>query len=478
MNVPEQDQRLNLLNSLLTTPHRELEKVAHLHKEMTDQDPLFYGHLAVWYQREGEVRDHKEVFIANLLVSAVVEHREAGFMLLQELPPYQVARVLDFMKRSLGKVPRSTRTAIEQYLRKREADPKFFDRAVLRQKKAIKQLYASLHIKPNERAEAILFKEEPPADSLAFALKRLAKAETPEEQAALIVAHRLPYPIAVGALKTMSPVVMIALIHTMSPQEVINNLSALKQRGAFEHPEVKQLIDLKLERAQKDTRVSAFKAKVANDAADLDDETVARLEKITDAQLKQKGRISRPTALIVDKSGSMEHAIELGKRIASMISGVANAELFVYAFDTMPYPVKAEGKDPSDWERAFKMIKAGGGTSGGCAIEAMRVKKQRVEQVIIVSDEQENTPPLLAETLARYQSEVQANLNVVLVKVGNASGYMEKTLKEKGFTVDSLTFKGDYYALPNLLPMLSRPSRLELLLEILETPLPTRSKAA
>ena len=249
MQNQEQDQRLNLLNSLLTTPHRELEKVASLHKEMTNKDPLFYGHLAVWYQREGEVRDHKEVFLANLLVSAVTEHREAGFVMLQELPPYQVARVLDFMKRSLGKVPRSTRTAIEQYLRKREADPKFFDRAVLRQKKAIKQLYASLHIKPNERAEAILFKEHPPADSLLFALKQLSKAETPEAQAALIVAHRLPYPIAVGALKTMSPVVMIALINAMSPQEVINNLNALKQRGAFENPEVKQLIDQKLEMA-------------------------------------------------------------------------------------------------------------------------------------------------------------------------------------------------------------------------------------
>jgi len=39
---------------------------------------------------------------------------------------------------------------------------------------------------------------------------------------------------------------------------------------------------------------------------------------------------------------------------------------------------------------------------------------------------------------------------------------------------DTFTFAGDYYALPNLVPLLSRPSRLELLLEILETPLPER----
>jgi hypothetical protein len=88
----ERDVRLEMLNSLLTTPHRKLAEVAELHKTMLVRDPVFYGHLAVWYQRHGDVRDHKEVFVGNLLTSAAAEHRGAGFMLVQELPPYQVAR--------------------------------------------------------------------------------------------------------------------------------------------------------------------------------------------------------------------------------------------------------------------------------------------------------------------------------------------------------------------------------------------------
>ena len=52
----------------------------------------------MWYQDNGEVRDHHEVFIAHLLTSDLSEHREAGFVLLQKLPPYQVARVVSFMK--------------------------------------------------------------------------------------------------------------------------------------------------------------------------------------------------------------------------------------------------------------------------------------------------------------------------------------------------------------------------------------------
>ena len=51
----ERDMRLEMLNSLLTTPHRKLADVAELHKGLLERDPLFYGHLAVWYQRHGDV---------------------------------------------------------------------------------------------------------------------------------------------------------------------------------------------------------------------------------------------------------------------------------------------------------------------------------------------------------------------------------------------------------------------------------------
>ncbi|HZO92112.1 MAG TPA: hypothetical protein VFB38_27585 [Chthonomonadaceae bacterium] len=474
MRIEERDLRLEMLNSLLTTPHRQLEKVAEVHKEMLIRDPLFYGHLAVWYQHNGDVRDHKEVFVGNLLVSEVPEHRDAGFVLLQEFPPYQVVRVVDFMKQRLGKVPRSARTAVTRYLRKREESATFFDRAALRSRKALKHLYATLHVRPGERADQVLFKEVPPTDSVLFALKELAQATTPEEQAQIIVEHNIPYTTAVGALRELTPTLLVALINAMTPQEAINNLKSLKARGAFNHPEVKQLIESKLEKAQTDVRVSAFKARVASDAAELDAETAARLERVADTQAKQRGRITRPTALLVDKSGSMENAIELGKRIAALISGIADERLLVYAFDTMPYPVQAQGTALGDWERAFNLIRAGGGTSIGCALEAMRQRQQRAEQIVLVTDEGENTPPYFAQVYEAYRSDLNLAPDVLIVRIGRHSAWLEQQLKQKQVQVDTFTFEGDYYSLPNLIPMLTRPSRLELLLEILETPLPVR----
>lgn len=475
MNTAERDLRVDMLNSLLTTPHRELGKVAELHKTMVELDPIFYGHLAVWYQNNGDVRDHKEVFVGNLLASNLTEHRDAGFVMLQEFPPYQVSRIVDFLKQHRGKVPRSTRTAVRRYLEKREKNPAFFDRSALRARKAMKHLYATLHIKPNPRADAVLFKDKPPEDSLAFSLKMLAIASSPVEQAQLIVEYKIPYTIAVGAIKQLTPTVLVALINSMSPQEVINNLKSLQSRGAMDNPQVKALINEKLELAAGDVRVAALKARVAADVAELDGETVARLERVMDDQVQKRGQITKPTALLVDKSSSMESAIEVGKRIAALISGITQADLFVYTFDTLPYPVQASGNQLSDWERVFQHLKASGATSIGAPLEAMRLRKQWVEQIILVTDEGENTAPYFVETYEAYKRDLKVEPSILIVKVGYAYDHLERKLQQRQAQVDTFTFAGDYYSLPNLIPLLTRPSRLELLMEILETPLPVRN---
>src|SRR5512135_565102 len=143
MATTEQDLRLKLLNTLLTTPHRDLGGVYPVHQEIISQDPRFYVQLAAWYADEGEVRDHKEMFVINLSLSAFPGHRDVGLALLREMPPYQVGRVVDFIKgndvtrtvKQAGRseavsekrglfvnVPRSMRTEIVRYLREREGD--------------------------------------------------------------------------------------------------------------------------------------------------------------------------------------------------------------------------------------------------------------------------------------------------------------------------------------------------------------------
>jgi hypothetical protein len=562
----EQDLRLRILNTLLTTPHRKLDEIWPVHAEMVRQDPRFYVRLAAWYFDQGDVRDHKEMFAITLILSDFTGHRDVGLALLRQLPPYQVVRVLDFINgrkttrktrivqkqvkaaqvlhaqtkphRSVvsrlidaltgaavstanetgrpdptrpetGRLtvaadgaavnsaasaektqtitesfglfrnpPRSLRTEIARYLREREADADWFDGTVLVARKAMKRLYALNHIKPADRAQRILFDEDPPRDSRLFALRVLSNVNTPAEQAQAIIDNAIPYRVASTVVKQMTPTVLLALIERMSPQELINNIASLSKRGAMENPDLKALIERKLESAQTADRVSAFKATRAIDATpNVSTELKAKLEKVADSQVKAKGRINRPTALLIDKSGSMSLAIELGKRIGAMISAVCERELYVYAFDTIAYPIERGGDDIASWERALLGITAGGGTSIGVSIEAMRLKRQYVEQIILVTDEGENQNPRFVPTLQNYRTELKADPNLCIVRVPSSTSTIETQCRAAGLNVDVLQFSGDYYSLPNLIPLLSKPSKLELLMAILDYPLPARKAA-
>ncbi|HKT37353.1 MAG TPA: hypothetical protein VJR48_03220 [Ktedonobacterales bacterium] len=520
--MTERDLRLDLLNTLLTTPHRNLTALYPLHQEILTQDPRFYVRLAAWYADHGEVRDHQEMFVICLCLSQAEGHRDVGLALLRRLPPYQLARVVDFIKGHQVKrrvpvasapetaavasatgatgrrgrkasrkpavpmetkieqvglfvnVPRSMRTEVERYLREREAHAERFDQAVLHARAAIKRLYAGLHIRPIGRAQAVLFSEEPPEGSVFAAMRAIRQAETPADQARALVGHHIPYRVATSLVKQISPTVLAALVEVMTPQEVINNIGSLKARGAFDNEDVKALIEAKLEAAKSDRRVSAYKAKVAVEAANVSGELAEQLDAITEAQVKAKGRITRSTAMLLDKSGSMHVAIEVGRQLGAMISSIIDAEFYAYAFDTIAYPIEAKGESLAEWEKALTGITAGGGTSCGVAIETMRRKGQRVEQIILVTDEGENQAPLFANAYKDYSEETKTRPDVILVKVGHASNVLERACTGLGIAPSVFTFSGDYYALPNLIPLLQRASMVDVLMEILEYPLPTR----
>jgi hypothetical protein len=530
----EQNLRLGMLNGLLTTPHRKLDALHPMHAEMVQSDPRFYVRLAAWYADVGEIRDHKESFIVNLTLSDFPGHREVGLALLRDLPPYEVIRVIDFIngrkkprkvrvredqpkaeapkpglvRRVFNRVrgkkaaeaapvavaeakfetvinssglfrnpPRSLKTEVERYLREREADVNWFDSTALVARKALKRLYALLHIKPGERAQKILFDEEPPQDSRLFALRELSKATTPAEQARAIIENRIPYRVASTVVKQMTPTVLLALIEAMTPQELINNLASLRKRGALENSDLKAMIELKLEEAKKDSRVSAFKAQVASKAVDASEKLSETLNEITDSRVKAKGKITRATALLLDKSGSMDVALAVGTQLGAMISAVTEADLFAYAFDGIAYPVETKGKSVAEWEKALHGIKAGGSTSCGVAIEWMARQKQRVEQFVFVTDEGENATPFFKQAYETYATQMGIRPSVTIVKVGQASTHLEGICRELGVALNVFEFRGDYYSLPNVIPLLSMPSQADLLMEILNYPLPVRRVA-
>jgi hypothetical protein len=198
---------------------------------------------------------------------------------------------------------------------------------------------------------------------------------------------------------------------------------------------------------------------------------------VTEAQVKATGSISRPTALLIDKSGSMQQAIEVGKQLGAMISAISQAGLFAYAFDSVAYPIEPKGNSLADWEKALAGIKAYGNTSCGVAIDQLRRRKQWVEQIVMVTDEGENTAPSFMEAYQAYAREVGARPAVILVRVGRAVNLLERACHALGVPPNVFKFTGDYYALPNVIPLLTYPSLSEMVMDILTYPLPERAPA-
>jgi hypothetical protein len=411
-------------------------------------------------------------------VSEEGAHREAAFVLLQRLRTYQVARLVRYMKESLGTLPRRAKAAVRWWLHRRECDSAWFDEVALRDRRNLKYLYATLRIAPSERAARILFAKDPPPDSRLAAVKQLAHENDPLAVANGIVRNRIFASTAVGLLRTVNAATMAALIEVMSPQQVINSLRALERRGALHHPDLKCLIERKLERAATESRVQSTRALTAA-ASIADGPTRRQLGELASERLREKGRIVRPTAIFVDKSGSMQVAMEVGAYVASLASTIADERPSVYAFDTFARAVlPPDGRvDLGAWAEAFARLKADGGTAIGSPFVLLAREEKRIEQVVVITDGEENEGPYFVQALHDYQEAMAVRVSIVVVLVAAQRGRsaLERNLNREGIEAAVWVFGGDLYSLPNLIPYLAMPRRVDLCAQIMQTPLPTRA---
>ena len=466
----ERGVRAALLDAFLHASHGRLGTIREVHAAAVERDALFYGHLARWYTDNGAIRDHQELFVAHLLASPLPAHRVHAATLMQRLRVYQVARVVKYTRETLRVKGRSLRRAVEGYLRRRESHEAWFDECAIRDRRSLKGLYASLHIKPSPRAQAILFSDSPPTDSRIAVARHLSRlSEDPAAQARLIVEHHIHYTTALGAVKHWTPMILFALVKVMTPPQVITNLAMLQRRGAFLHPETKELLDHKIREAVKCNRVCDFKTVVALRAVGHDARISGGLLSSLQQRLRNRGTINVPSALFVDKSASMDEAVEIGKQLAILCSTVAASDMHVFAFDSAAFEIIPRTRDVGGWEEAFGPIRADSCTSIGAPFK--RLHGRRVEQIVIITDGEENTSPLFREALDAYEQAHEVTCRLVIIRLGRGGVTpLEQSLRGREFTL--IPFKGDYYNLPNVVPLLCNTPQT-LIDEVLATPLHT-----
>lgn len=474
-----EDPKSNLSRNRLVT---ELARSAHGKLEeywvglpSADRDPEFFSRLIAWNHAKGEVRDSKAALpVIGLRSKAILADSElaencAAHLAL--LSPRDLDRALDFAKAS-GVAPSAwkhwLRPTVEGYLRTREAVAEWWDRTVITHRRAVKSLYARWHVKPGPRAQAVLFERRYPRGSIFSTVARLPKMTT-TEAAQAVVKRKLPFLIVVGAMgeKAKETRFVSALIDSMSPAEVVNNTAMLEKLGVKTVPELRAAFEAALKRAAESKKGRLGSMKAAKAAESVKDEKLKnKLRGIQDKKTKAmtvKGR----WLVLGDKSGSMSRSIEVAREVAASLASVAE-EVHLVFFDVMPTYYPVTGKTIEEIRQVTKRISSYGGTSIGCGLASMLMRKIEVDGIAIVSDGGENNDPRFWDVYRQYSGMIGREVPVYFYKV---SGDPDALSGTRGMpTFDLRGVPVDHYSIPNLVQSM-RVNPYSLVDEIMETPL-------
>lgn len=475
--------RHKIISELTKSPHGKLAEYLPVGVAAALTEPEFFAHMIAWNRLKGQIRDSQVALPVIALAPAVHPHFEIvpefednAFAHLAMLDPRMLLRAVLFSKEVKAKTQKMRRLVIT-YLRAKEANWSKFERMALQHRNTLLSLYSMLHIKPGAMADAVLYKREFPRGSL-FESVKLLKDMTPAEAAGTIMNRRIPFLIAQGALgeKAKDPTLVLALIERMSPAELVTNSKMLERLGVKTVPALRAAYDQALARAG-GSKKGTFKATAAADAVEEVDEGLAtKLRDLQERQITALGGIDGDWAVLADKSQSMMAAIDAGRHLAATLAKMVTGKVYLVFFDTAPQFIDVTGLPYDEILKKTKNVTAGGGTSIGCALDRLLAEKHNIDGIAVVSDAQENNPPMFATVYQRYCREFTKNPPVYLYRFEpgsrGADVDLAHSLKAADVPLDEFDMRGgfDYYSLPNIAKTM-RTNRYSLVDEIMATPL-------
>ena len=477
-----------VISELTRSPHGDLVQYVPTGKIAAREDPEFFSHLIAWNEKKGSIRDSKVALPVVALASTNGEgHSTPITNMIQDnalahlvsLDPRNLVRAVRFAKdiRIQGH-GRSLTRAVERYLRVREAKKGWWIRAALRHKESLKTLYALHHIKPSPEVNEVVMQGKRPKGSVFEVLVQLKDME-PITAAGEIARHRIPFPVALGALgaRAKEEAVVLALIDRMTPTELVTNTKALERLGVKAVPALRAAYEQGLQRVAEDEKIG-LKAQRAAGA-----QTDAKLKrKLVEAQDKQleKGTVEGDWLVLADKSSSMGEAIQVSQTVSSLLARLAGGKVHLIFFDTTPRHIDVTGKTYDEILKLTCWMEAGGMTSIGCGLQWALDKKLEVDGIAVISDAAENTLPYFAEVYTKYSSLIGKQVPVYLYHCGRDTGrYADhqsfiKMMNHLRHDLQTFSLLGgvDYNSLPNLVSTM-RTQRYGLVEEIMNVPLLT-----
>ena len=470
-----------IIAELVKSPHGKLEEYVSMGTSATRIHPDFMAHLIAWNKRAGQIRDSK---VALPVVSITVKEFDPEFVensiahlvmlpLRDLLRAYMFARAQKLRYSPLNKL----RNAIAGRIREFEADVHLWDRVAVQHRKALKELYSRLHLKPSDRAKSILFERKYPAGSIFESVAQLYNMQ-PAEAAGVILKRKIPFMVAKAALreKIKDQDLLFALIDRMTPTELVTNTKNLERWGMKTNAALRGAYEKALGKASTSTKNILKTTRAAG--AVKDEGLKEKLTGLQERQIKAHKGIEGNWLVLGDKSPSMQLCIDGARHVAGTLAKFVKGKIYLVFFDEGAQYFDVTGMDYEKILALTKQVKIGSGTSIGCGVDYAITHRFEVDGIAVVSDAQENSVPWFYERYGKLCQQLDKEIPVYLFRFqpgthGWADRDLAITMANNGHKVEEFDLRGknfDFYSLPNLVAGM-RTNRYSLIDEIMATPL-------
>lgn len=475
----EQFNKLKLITSLTKIGHGNLKEYFRIGLPTVQADPYLFAHLIAWNHKNSKVRDSKIAF-PIIALRGDPQFAENAIAHLCTLGPRDIIRGYNESKKLTarchnikGNQRKTLQWALNEYLRIRESNRKWWDSCIVQNRKAMKALYAVAHRKPMYFVQDILFDKKYPKGSI-FEIINQLKNMSPKETAGNIINHKIPLTVAIGSVSSIKDDnILLALLEGISGNELLNNTKMFEKFGVYEKPILKSAYEAAIERAKKDERVNIYKASKATEIV-KDEKLKKKLVSVQKEQEKKQKGIEGDWLILGDCSYSMTATIDIARRISALLSSQVKGKVYLIFFNDTPKFIDVTGLDYQSIYEKTKFIVAYGSTAVGCGLDYIMQKDILVNGIVIVSDGGDNgggwwIHPPFSETYKKYIKKFNFEPTVYHLWVPGDPNilaglkYIQRIDMSKNF---------DEYAYSNLLNIL-KANKYQLLDDIMDTPLLT-----
>ncbi|QGQ94261.1 TROVE domain-containing protein [Paenibacillus psychroresistens] len=246
------------------------------------------------------------------------------------------------------------------------------------------------------------------------AMEKLKSAETDSERIHWITAGKLTYEVVTGVIQP-SKAVWEAILYQMPTFALLRHLNALDRAGVLEGNQDYIAARLTDQIALQKAKILPFRfvnafhhvnAPVIKDA----------LREAVDITFRNVPAVEGKTAIFLDISGSMQgDLLEIGSVFAYALYKKTRGHGLFWLFNTEVIDAK-----PSLYDSILtqaSQIKAGGGTDTGAPIKELIARKRKVDNIIIITDEQQNSGSHFYSELARYRKAVNREVIAFIIDI-------------------------------------------------------------